>query len=148
MNPECNLTVRALPHFEVEKTGTPTGDPRLTTEAKLGEIFSKLWQPIRQPIRDKTILKPHQMGASFDEKAQYYQLFRCDYQNCKTFMRRFDPDPRLQFPQQLRATSPSSFLPWQPIGDRPLTNQPHETGNLSPSCPPIISAAEASRTCA
>ena len=58
---------------------------------------TRLWpRNLRQPIGDKTVLKPHHLGTSFDEKAQFYQLFRCDYQNCKTFMRRFDPDPRLQ----------------------------------------------------
>gem|GEM_PF-4188273 len=40
-------------------------------------------------------------GTAFDEKAQFYQLVSCDYQNCKTFMRRFDPDSRLQFLQTL-----------------------------------------------
>ncbi len=38
------------------------------------------------------------LGGAFDGIGGYFQWFRRGVRNCKTFMRRFDPDPRLQIP--------------------------------------------------
>ena len=52
--------------------------------------------------------------------ARYNQLFRYDYENCKTFMRQFDPDPRLQhLLNNLERLVQAGFSPWQPIGEKP-----------------------------
>jgi hypothetical protein len=51
------------------------------------------------PIRRKTMEKSTNSGSEFDGIGGYFQWFRRGVENCKTFMRRFDPDPRLQIPQ-------------------------------------------------
>ena len=48
------------------------------------------------PIRRKTTEKSTNSGSGFDGIGGYFQGFRRGVENCKTFMRRFDPDPRLQ----------------------------------------------------
>jgi hypothetical protein len=48
------------------------------------------------PIRQKTTEKSTNSGSGFDGIGGYFQWFRRGVKNCKTFMRRFDPDPRLQ----------------------------------------------------
>jgi len=48
------------------------------------------------PIRRKPTEKSTNSGTAFDGIGGYFQGFRREVENCKTFMRRFDPDPRLQ----------------------------------------------------
>jgi hypothetical protein len=45
-------------------------------------------------------------GISFDGIGGYFQGFRRGVENCKTFMRRFDPGPRLQiYPHRINKIS-------------------------------------------
>ena len=52
-------------------------------------------------------------GKSSDGSAHICQLVRLDSKNCKTFMRRFDPDPRLQ---SFSTTYFQGFWVWLPFG--------------------------------
>jgi hypothetical protein len=48
------------------------------------------------PNKAKNHGKSTNSGSQFDGIGGYFQWFRRGVENCKTFMRRFDPDPRLQ----------------------------------------------------
>jgi hypothetical protein len=56
----------------------------------------ELRDPEWYPIGRKTTEKSTNSGTAFDGIGGYFQGFRRGAENCKTFMRRFDPDPRLQ----------------------------------------------------
>jgi hypothetical protein len=64
---------------------------------------------IKLPLSDKWVLKRHFLGTVPSGSALFSQRHRRRVEVCKTFMRRFDPDPRLQILQQLRATDKSGF---------------------------------------
>jgi hypothetical protein len=49
-------------------------------------------------------------GTAFDRIGGYFQRFRRGVENCKTFMRRFDPDPRLQIINNLEALQSGGFF--------------------------------------
>jgi hypothetical protein len=58
---------------------------------------------IKLPISEKWVLKSRFFGTSSSGSALFSQQLTRGSQNCKTFMRRFDPDPRLQILLQPRA---------------------------------------------
>jgi hypothetical protein len=60
---------------------------------KSGSLRFPTWYPIGRKAMEKST----NSGISFDGIGGYFQGFRRGVENCKTFMRRFDPDPRLQF---------------------------------------------------
>jgi hypothetical protein len=61
-------------------------------ELNMHEVRFPTWYPIGR----KTMEKSTNSGISFDGIGGYFQGFKRGVENCKTFMRRFDPDPRLQ----------------------------------------------------
>jgi hypothetical protein len=72
------------------------------------------------PIRRKTTEKSTNSGSGFDGIGGYFQGFRRGVENCKTFMRRFDPDPRLQISSTTYETTRIRWAPdWPTLREFP-----------------------------
>ena len=73
------------------------------TAVKWAELETGILAAVKLPISEKWVLKMPFLGTSPSGSALFSQRLRRGAENCKTFMRRFDPGPRLQL---LRTPAP------------------------------------------